>query len=383
VEQVLALVQAEFRVRNKNPPREGNSMSKSAVRIRASKSTGEATFSAVVGPRSADSQTIHPAHPGSGEQADASSGNSLFAALTESLAPLLAETAHDLKNAFGSIRLYFDLLELESASSERVRQRLREIRPMLDHAQDLTRQLMNPVTLGHTGKQPASEEPDNPFVPKISLNPVLQRMVPMLSAILQPDVALRLRLAPDLVAVAIDPSQVVRIISNLVLNSRDALSLKTTSREAISEEDMGPCGEVSIETANWRIAGPRLSNPPGIEGDPRKPKTPGIGEDSQWVLLRVRDTGLGMTDGTRARIFQPFFTTKPPDAGSGLGLSSVLRMVQCAGGHIQVESSPEKGTDITILFPAAGARGGTTPQRSQSGIAVIFAAKPGIQSSSR
>jgi hypothetical protein len=199
VVQVLALAQAGFRARCKNPPREGNFMSKTSVRIRASKSNGEATLPAVAGPRSADSQTIHPArNSGSGRPTNAPLGNHLFAALSESLAPLLAETAHDLKNAFVSIRLHFDLLELESASPERVRQCLREIRPMLDQAQDLTRQLMNPVTPGHTGKQEAQGKPDSPCMPKISLNPVLERVAPMLSAILQSEVALRLRVAASL-----------------------------------------------------------------------------------------------------------------------------------------------------------------------------------------
>jgi len=277
-------------------------------------------------------------------------GGGLFAALAQSLAPLLAETAHDLNNTLGSLHLFLDLLELESDNSEKVRQRLREIHPVVRHAEDMIRQLLDPVKLDPTTLGNA-EKPGGRPARKTSLNPVLQRMVPMLAAMLQPDVVLHLRLAPDLVPVAIDPTHVVRIVSNLVLNSRDAMC----------REGMSPSGEVIIETANWQVAGKQADNPGEID------------EGSGWVLLRVRDTGTGMTDATRARIFQPFFTTKPPGEGSGLGLSSVLRMVQHAGGTIQVESAPEKGTDITILFPStclrngAGSRNGKAPQHLQQG----------------
>ncbi len=340
-------------------------MSKTAVRVRASKSPSETSLPAAEGSRRAASRAIHPVCSAlSGESTNASlPSDNLFAALTQSLAPLLAETAHDLNNALGSIRLHFDLLELESDNSERVRHRLREIHPVVEHAQDMTRQLLDPVKLGNplkledAGKQGYPGKPER-TARKISLNPVLQRMVPMLSAMLQPDIRLHLCLAPDLVAVAIDPAQVIRIVSNLVLNSRDAMS----------REGRSPSGAVTIETANWRVAGKRRSNPLSTpRASLSKPNPAKTSSDIAWVLLRVRDTGTGMTDATRARIFQPFFTTKPPDEGSGLGLSSVLRIVQRAGGSIQVESAPEKGTDIMILLPSTGSRNGKAPQHLQPG----------------
>jgi two-component system cell cycle sensor histidine kinase/response regulator CckA len=337
-------------------------MSKTVVRIRASESANETRLPAAESSRSVDPRAIHrvrDAAPGKSTNASHSS-DSLFAALTQSLAPLLAETAHDLSNALGSLHLYLDLLEMEADNAENVRQRLREIRPAVRHAEDMTRQLLDPVKLdpaklddpvavesaAKLGRHPAR---------KISLNPVLQRMVPMLSAMLQPDIVLHLTLAPDLVPVAIDPTQIVRIVSNLVLNSRDAMC----------REGMSPNGELAIETANWRIAGKQPGKPPPKPGAPAQESgLEGTG-DISWVLLRVRDSGTGMTNATLARIFQPFFTTKPPGEGSGLGLSSVLRMVQHAGGTIQVESALEKGTDITILFPSTSSRIRKAPQHLQ------------------
>ncbi len=248
---------------------------------------------------------------------------------------LAAEIAHDLNNALGSLGLHLDLLELSADNGEKVRQRLREIRPVIQHASDLALELTVPrrTNAGATENQSAR---------RISLNPVLQRMLPMLSGILPRGTVLYLRLARDLAPVVIDPVHLVRIISNLVLNSRDAV-VRATSGIGIK------AGEITIETANWRVA-----------ASSRKSIRTAANKNRNWILLRVCDTGIGIEDAARARIFEPFFTTKSSGKSAGLGLSSVLRMVQGAGGTIQVESTPQKGTEITILLPSAD-----TPKEKQ------------------
>jgi signal transduction histidine kinase len=270
------------------------------------------------------------------------------------LVPVLpiAEIAHDLNNALGSLRLYFDLLELAAGSRNKVRQRLQEIRPVMQHVSDLAGELAAMRMQSEAGAALSHSAPG------ICLNSVLQRMVPILSGLLHgtpsenlpPNVALRLRLASDLAAVVIDPVHLVRIVSNLVLNSRDAIA-RTRSG-----------GQITIETANWRVA-----------ASSRKSGQPEAHANRSWVLLRVCDTGIGMAETTRSRIFQPSFTSKSAGEGSGLGLSSVLRMVQRAGGTIQVESTPEKGTDIRILFPSAGSRNRKQPARAERNGAAINA----------
>ena len=83
--------------------------------------------------------------------------------------------------------------------------------------------------------------------------------------------------------------------------------------------------------------------------------TIGVAHEGPGVRLSVRDTGSGMSEETRARMFEPFFTTKPPGKGTGLGLMVVAHVAQRAGARIAVKSAPGVGTEVAIVFPAAGA----------------------------
>jgi two-component system cell cycle sensor histidine kinase/response regulator CckA len=112
----------------------------------------------------------------------------------------------------------------------------------------------------------------------------------------------------------IDQSQLQQVLMNLAINARDA---------------MHAGGLLRIETSN------------------------GTGSDSERILLRVSDTGAGMTPEVRARIFEPFFTTKPAGSGTGLGLATVYGIVEQSGGTIEVTSAPGQGTAFTLSWPVA------------------------------
>jgi signal transduction histidine kinase len=118
----------------------------------------------------------------------------------------------------------------------------------------------------------------------------------------------------------IDPSQLTQALLNLVVNARDAMHGR---------------GRVEIRVTRVDTAAPRSADgPPGA-----------------WVLLQVHDTGSGMTDEVRRRLFEPYFTTKGEGKGTGLGLPVVLASVRSAGGHIDVESVVGEGTTFWIYLP--------------------------------
>jgi two-component system cell cycle sensor histidine kinase/response regulator CckA len=120
----------------------------------------------------------------------------------------------------------------------------------------------------------------------------------------------------------IDASQLEQVLMNLVVNARDALLAG---------------GELVIETRNLEFAG---------EADAARA---GVGPGS-WVVLSVRDSGIGMDEATAARAFEPFYTTKQ-QGGTGLGLSTVYGIVKQSGGHISLESTLGRGTTFKIYLP--------------------------------
>jgi CheY-like chemotaxis protein len=121
--------------------------------------------------------------------------------------------------------------------------------------------------------------------------------------------------------VVIDKTHFEQIVFNIVINSRDA---------------MPGGGHIFIETED--VLRPVLT-PAGSVAI------------RQYVVMRIRDTGMGMDEETRMHAFEPFYTTKEVGRGTGLGLATVYGIVQQCQGEITIESSPPKGTQISILLP--------------------------------
>ena len=199
---------------------------------------------------------------------------------------------------------------------------LSEIRRAADQAAAVTRQLL---VFSH-GQVLAPRALD--------LNAVLSRVEKVLRRLLGKSIELRLVLASDLGRVRADLVQVEKMIVNLAANARDA---------------MPDGGSLCIETSQV-----------DVDDD----TGPGHLEAGPYVRLTVTDTGHGMDPETAARVFEPFFTTRPVGRNMGLGLAVVFGVVQQSGGHVEVASTPGEGTRFSVYLPLAVDQGEALAEES-------------------
>jgi PAS domain S-box-containing protein len=203
----------------------------------------------------------------------------------------------------------------------------------------------------------------------LDLNEVLSGLGPMLRRLLGEDIELVLAERPSLERVHADAGQIEQVVVNLAVNARDA---------------MPRGGRLTLETANVTVAGRRADAPEGCadapegcaaapegcadapEGCADAPEGAAHGDvpPGPWVVLTVADTGCGMDDETRARIFEPYFTTKEPGRGTGLGLAMVYGFVEQSGGAIRVDSTPGVGSRFRIYLRPAPVGAETVTGRS-------------------
>jgi CheY-like chemotaxis protein len=160
-----------------------------------------------------------------------------------------------------------------------------------------------------------------PKLQPVDLGALVKDTIRLLDRTLPETITIVSEIPSDLLGISADPNQLSQVLTNLAVNARDAMLLG---------------GELAFRiTRETRLAG--AASPPGA---------------GRWIVLRVSDTGSGMPPEVRERIFEPFFTTKAPGSGTGLGLSQAYGIVQQHGGHIAVESEPDRGTTFTLYFPA-------------------------------
>ena len=233
----------------------------------------------------------------------------------EALGRLAGGVAHDFNNILMAIMGFADYLVDSLDASDGRRVDAEEIRKAAERAAALTGQLL------------AFGRPQTVRPQVTDLNRVVRDMELMLRSVLGERVRLVTRLRPELGGVAADRGQLEQVVMNLALNARDAMS---------------GGGRLEIWTEETDLARDESYRATGLEIP-----------SGRYVLLKVRDSGHGMAPEVRARIFEPFYSTRNSSQNSGLGLSVVYGIVTQSGGFLWVDSAAGKGTTFTICFPRA------------------------------
>jgi PAS domain S-box-containing protein len=239
----------------------------------------------------------------------------------ESLGQLVGGVAHDFNNLLNVIQGYADFtaeqvrpLAVADSRLEPVLDDIEQVRVAAQQATRLTRQLLTF----------ARHEVVRPEV--LDLNEAVAEAGQLLRRTLGEHVDLGITPEAALWRVKADRGQLEQVLVNLAVNARDA---------------MPGGGRLMIDTGNAEVDEAYAAGRPGL--------TPG-----RYARLRVSDTGTGMDRATAARVFEPFFSTKPKGRGTGLGLATVYGIVTQAGGSIEIYSEKGLGTTVSVLLPATG-----------------------------
>lgn len=236
----------------------------------------------------------------------------------EAVGRLAGGIAHDFNNLLMVIGSYAELLHEKLPADDSSRKNTQQILRATDRAAGLTAQL-----LAFSRKQITSSR-------IMDLNKSINETTNMLKRMVGEDIEFQFCGSDSLWAIKADPYQIVQVLMNLCVNSRDA---------------MPRGGTITITTSNVTVGEDTLEK----RGAPAVP--PG-----DYVEMSVTDTGVGISKEIQDRMFEPFFTTKEVGKGTGLGLSTVYGIVDQSGGHIRVQSNIAEGACFTIYLPKAADR---------------------------
>lgn len=250
----------------------------------------------------------------------------------EAVGRLAGGIAHDFNNMLSVISGHTELMRERANPEDPAWRGLEEIGRAVDRAAALTAHL-----LAFSRKQVLTAR-------ALDLNASVRGMEEMLRPVIGEPIRIVTDLSPDAGCVRCDPGQLSQVLMNLALNARDA---------------MPEGGQLTIQT--------RREAPPDHAG-----AMPELG----WAMLLISDTGTGMDPEVRAHLFEPFFTTRPPGHGTGLGLATVYGIVQQCGGRIDVETAPGQGSTFRIYLPrvapeAAPARAAADPLSGHETILLV------------
>jgi two-component system cell cycle sensor histidine kinase/response regulator CckA len=231
----------------------------------------------------------------------------LVAEKLQTVSQLAAGIAHDFNNLLTSLVGSADLLLARFPEGNPAHEDVAQIRAAAERAKAMVHELL--TFAGEKGDRPET----------LDVNAMVADVAPVLERVIGPDCALQLSLGPATPPVSIDRTQLEQTLVNLATNAREAMP----------------------EGGTFTVATTALDVTAGTELEP-----------GLYAVIEVADTGRGMTEAQAERVFEPYFTTKGPVTGAGLGLAFVYGIVRRAGGTIEAKSKPGQGTSFTVLLPA-------------------------------
>jgi CheY-like chemotaxis protein len=244
----------------------------------------------------------------------------------ESIGGLAGGIAHDFNNILTAIIGYASLLQMDMDKNDPKRIYVDQILASGQKAASLTQSL-----LAFSRKQVMELKP-------VDVNLLVREMEKILGRLLTEDIELKIVFSRDDVTVMADSTQLDQVLLNLATNARDAM----------------PKG------------GRLIIGVTGVVLDADFQRAHGYGEQGDYAVISVTDTGYGIDARIRERIFEPFFTTKETGKGTGLGLSMVYGIVKQHSGYIDVMSEPGVGTVFRIFLPAVKVHAERMPQAGRA-----------------
>lgn len=229
----------------------------------------------------------------------------------EAIGQLAGGVAHDFNNILTSIIGYGNLIQLKMSDNEKLMQYVNPLLGSADKAKHLTQAL-----LAFSRKQIIAPKP-------VDLNSVIENVKSFVIRLIGEDIEMNVNLSSKDLIVFADAGQLDQVLMNFATNARDA---------------MPSGGTFTIETDIVNI-------------DEAFCRKHGYGKKGDYALIRVSDTGTGISKKNLDHIFEPFFTTKEVGKGTGLGLSIVYGIVKQNNGYINVYSEPGHGTIFKIYMP--------------------------------
>ena len=232
----------------------------------------------------------------------------------EAVGQLAAGIAHDFNNLLAAIRGFCEVVRDDLPSGSEMRTDVETIHSAAEQGIAIVNRLL------------AFARPSDPQdVSVVSVPTLVDRARPLLQQALRPDLSLAISV-PTAANVLVRPADLEQALINLVINARDAIAESGAIRVSAEERELGRAEAAAL----------------GLVPD-------------RYIRIAVEDDGEGMDDATRIRATQPFFTTKEPGRGTGLGLAMVSRLAEAAGGAVEIESDPGVGSTISLYLPVVDA----------------------------